>query len=210
MDSEYQEFLRLEEVVSRLKRMRKIQEEKEWRSQMEEFLVNLPSFDQSLSFRELVRGELAQNLSSAYYLHKERGKAEEFRKILEDFFVSHAEQIPNSYRVNDTMRAGKRQPGLVETVIETVERFRQIEKVAEVFSEVSRGMIVGGSMMYGPFYNIRAETEQSAGSDIDAIFVIRDDAWNEDAWLRVCQTNLFQEGETTELFSRLVKFLELR
>jgi len=50
---------------------------------------------------------------------------------------------------------GKRQPSFIESVIPTLERFRVMERLPEVFGIGIDLIIIGGSMSYIPFFGIR-------------------------------------------------------
>ncbi|MDP4000048.1 MAG: hypothetical protein Q8Q11_01295 [bacterium] len=87
----------------------------------------------------------------------------EFLKGLEE---RHPFRLPNRKEV-----LGKRQPSFLESVLATQERLRVIETLRETLSASCEAVIVGGSMSYGPFYNIRKNIDGLGGSDVDIIAV---------------------------------------
>lgn len=66
---------------------------------------------------------------------------------------------------------GKRLPGLVESTHATLDRMQMLEVVNDFFSPISLGLIYGGSLSYGPFYNVRQGSDLSGGSDLDVIIL---------------------------------------
>lgn len=64
-------------------------------------------------------------------------------------------------------------PPLADTVEATIERLEKIEKIEKAwFKSGASAISVGGSMSYGPFYNIKKNQFGKSGSDIDVVVVV--------------------------------------
>ena len=69
---------------------------------------------------------------------------------------------------------GRRSPGFAESTIETARRLRDLRLIEEALSKTTVGAVVGGSMSYGKFINVKGGDD---ASDIDLLVVI--DSWND-------------------------------
>lgn len=67
----------------------------------------------------------------------------------------------------------RRAPGFAEATLETIRRLRDMREIENVLSKSSVGGIVGGSMSYGKFLNVKGGED---ASDLDILLVV--DSWN--------------------------------
>lgn len=105
------------------------------------------------------------------------GRTSEFLDAVGDWVDNSA--LPAYFSIPRGVIFDKQQPLLWEAIYETVKRLRFIERFSAQLPEEVAGIICGGSMSYGRFYNIRGGKDPS---DID-MFVIVDNEFfhSEDA-----------------------------
>ena len=98
----------------------------------------------------------------------------------------------------------KRVPSINESVVATLTRFKTLN-ILDKFLDFSLGIVYGGSLSYGPFYNIRDGEDPS---DIDLITVVDFSNLTLDD-INFPYGRLFIEDESLDLFSqRLMIFKE--
>lgn len=68
---------------------------------------------------------------------------------------------------------GKRQPTLSEAITATVERYNDLDDIRTAMSKRGITAFYGGSLMYGPFYNVRNGRD---ASDVDMVIVTSGDS----------------------------------
>jgi predicted nucleotidyltransferase len=87
--------------------------------------------------------------------------------------LSEGVRIPSFfYDRSDTIGLpGKPQPSFEESISATFSRLEIMEKIKDIFKDSVEAIFAGGSMAYGPFFNIRGGL---GGSDIDLIVVVDD------------------------------------
>ncbi len=68
------------------------------------------------------------------------------------------------------------------------------------------GIIVGGSLSYGPFYNVRGKLDKESASDIDAIFILDNNASSKD-WKAFVNSPYFSKEEKEVFMKRKNIFL---
>ena len=157
--------------------------------------------------QDYVRGCLAHLLEKSYYLAFTSGTTTaDFMKELQ-LGMASTHNVPGYLREGHE-RELKRQPSFFESIEGTLERFTYIEKLPEIFRKKVEGIIVGGSMSYGPFFNIRQNLDSTGSSDIDAIFVVKGDFFNNDEWELFDQSDLFVESDKAMFHERRKKFSE--
>lgn len=108
------------------------------------------------------------------------------RMVLQEINQGHSENLPEL-------------PGAIEA---TLERLEKLEKVQTAwFKSGASAISIGGSMSYGPFYNIKKNTPDKGGSDIDVVVVVDDPAQISTVDLK---TNLSTLGSSPEEVTALV------
>lgn len=101
---------------------------------------------------------------------------------------------------------GKRQPGIEESIVATLERFQFIEQLESTFGEKIDGIVVGGSMSYGPFFNVRGGED---GSDIDAIFVMNESFHHDSEWREFRKSEIIADQDKETFLNRKRIFTKL-
>ena len=101
--------------------------------------------------------------------------------------------------------ADRPQPSLRESFDATLKRFELIENVEKLIKKDVRGMIIGGSMSYGPFFNVR---ERYTPSDIGLIIVV-DDRFLADRRSILNAQLIMSESDHFDLMNRREKFYDL-
>ncbi len=111
--------------------------------------------------------------------------------------------------VSGDVQSGKRHPSFLESIEGTLERFTVLEKLPEIFKDHVESIIIGGSMSYGPFFNIRKNLDKTGSSDIDVIFVLKQTPLDEDAWLSFLESSVFNDADKKQLVARVPIFNDL-
>jgi hypothetical protein len=143
-----------------------------WKSALTHF-IGQASLNHPDVFQEnLVKGWLSRLLEQAYHLSRQSGMAAgDFGEKVANA-MREAGRMPDFLAANTRVVAGKRQPAFLESIEATIERLALAERLPEVFGKSVQGIIVGGSLSYGPFYNVRKNIDITGGSDIDVICII--------------------------------------
>ncbi|MFA6918875.1 MAG: hypothetical protein WC244_02040 [Patescibacteria group bacterium] len=124
----------------------------------------------------------------------------DFKKEIDNFFESK-NNLPYFFRHIRSEQLGKRQPDMIESIQGTLDRFARMEQLEVIFEKPCKGIIVGGSLSYGPFYNIRTRHGDNESSDIDAIFVLDPDSIDKD-WGRFMHCSDFSESDKQKFIAR--------
>jgi hypothetical protein len=130
----------------------------------------------------------------------------DLKKEVSSFFESK-DNLPDFFKDVRPEQLEKKQPSVIESIQETLERFEMMEQLESVFEKPCKGIIVGGSLSYGPFYNVRAEKKDSGSSDIDAIFVLDQNSTDDD-WEDFLRCPHFSEVDKQRFISRKNIFFE--
>lgn len=137
---------------------------------------------------------------------KENGKTFEFLDAIENW-VEHS-SLPEYFYRDRGVNGDKELPPLQEAIGETVKRLRFLEAFTSHMPKEVTGVICGGSMSYGRFYNIRGGEDPS---DID-LFVIVDNAFfssQEAQRALIDEANGFAPSQTDEFVKRCRRFNDL-
>ena len=140
-----------------------------------------------------IRSDLADDFFKIYSTYRDDKSSaiqllKDFELIKDDFIRLLPEDINNISNPNKQLY--KRQPALIETIKGTLIRLDKLETIENVFKDHVKSIIIGGSMSYGPFYNIRENLDSTGSSDIDLIFVVSDDQLKQD-WSFIKNINFF-------------------
>jgi len=149
-----------------------------WADSYASFLRDIETADPSCTHLEAYLGLLASMLEKAYKLHLREG--EPTKKIAYGVFsaLDTSGVLPTVITRQRPNQLNKRSPSFFESVEATLRRYDLMEQLPDVFGELAEGIIVGGSMGYGPFYNVRKAIKGTDSSDIDALVVFDDDAFD--------------------------------
>lgn len=93
----------------------------------------------------------------------------------------------------------KRQPSILESIDATIDRLEVVNEFENIFEDAASTMIYGGSMKYGPFFNVRHGNDPS---DIDAIIVAKKKNLGELNWLGVMEAGLFENQDKVTFMAR--------
>lgn len=116
-------------------------------------------------------------------------------KSLEESFIH---LLPENIDHTDD-KSNIKHPALTETVTETLTRFSKVETIENILKNQIKGIIIGGSMSYGPFYSV------NESSDIDMI-IIYDNDLNPELFKDV---NFFNIEDKTLFSKRASRFKQL-
>lgn len=149
----------------------------------------------------LVMSWLARLLERAYFLKRQEGSVALFGKELESVLPPES-LLPSFLTRPGALILGKQQPSFVESISATLERFAVMEELRSTFSPNVDSVIIGGSMSYGPFFNVRAKGGPLENSDIDALGVMSSSFFSDDTWQNFIASNLFSAEEKTKFLER--------
>lgn len=124
--------------------------------------------------------------------------------------ISKLDHLPEHLLEPRETVIGKRKPSFMESVDGTLRRFRFMEALPSIFGTMTEGIVVGGSMAYGPFYSVRRGGVANDASDVDALFVLRDDFANERNWESILSSNRLAMSDRLNFARRLQAFAGLR
>lgn len=153
-----------------------------------------------------VKAVLAGLLEDAYYQHRTEGGGAftlgmEVQELLKESSI-----LPSIDRADTSIQLpGKRQPPLGESIMATLERYDFMEGLENTFGRKIGGVIVGGSMSYGPFLNVRSGEDSS---DVDAIMVMSEDFNNSEGWESLANSDIISDRDMASFLSRKDIFLE--
>ncbi len=147
-----------------------------WQERLGILLHNLNEMFVYDYHRLLIRAYLAQMLRRIWHLLQKRGTpAADFQVLLLEFFEEIHDTLPNYLFDSSDVRLNKRQPSFMESVKATLDRLLKIDIIKEALKNVVDGIIVGGSMSYGPFFNVRSALDNTGSSDIDMMVIVDND-----------------------------------
>lgn len=184
--------------------------DKNWDKQLASFVSKTLQFSGGSDDKRMVSGWAAALTERAYYVaaHKKPiNLRQKFESQLNEFVRSAS--LPKFLTDTNQILCGKRQPSFVESILPTLERFRVMEQLHEVFPEGIDSIIVGGSMSYGAFYSVRGNKKENDASDIDALVVINDDFFKKSLWEKFANNDLFPEEENQMFLERVYVFQKL-
>lgn len=143
--------------------------------------------------------EISQNLDRIWLASKERGEGIEFLDSILPQLPSVESDLPPYLRIRGETVYERQQPSLSEAIRETAKRLKFIQRLTSNLPDSVRGVIVGGSLSYGRFYNVRGLPNPS---DVDIFVVVDSDFFEKgDGNLLVSVENGFSE-QTVEDYSR--------
>lgn len=180
-----------------------------WTDNVIRFMRDTEAIDLTGQHYEESLGLLADLLEYSYELHRLEG--EPTRKIGFGIFaiLDAFDTLPTIITRTRPDHLNKRSPSFIESVEATLRRYETMEQLPQVFGGLGDGIIVGGSMTYGPFYNVRKAMKGTDSSDIDTLVI-----FSEDKLEAVAQDGLpihpaVSEEDTRQLNKRLGAFLKL-
>ena len=114
--------------------------------------------------------------------------------------------LPSFLKTQNGVSLGKRKPSFVESVDATMERFYKIEDLKNLLRDLADGIIIGGSMSYGPFFNIRKALDETGSADVDLIVILPEDKLDVSWWKKFQESDLFDDTARRVFFDRMNVF----
>ena len=159
--------------------------------------------------RRFAHSYIARHLHEAFRWYQSQGMPMgDFVADVRLWLQDNRQHIPSELEGEQGTELGKRQPGLSESIDETLLRYEIAGKLVEAFREKSNGIIIGGSLSYGPFFNVRGNHDETGASDIDGIVVLNDFE-KHDGERPFVAPELFDDGDVGQLDERLREFQAL-
>lgn len=184
--------------------------EENWNKQLALYLHKIKSLFGNTTDERMVSGWIAALCERAYYVaahEKPINVRLNFERQLKE--IIKFTSLPKFLSCPGPVICGKRQPSFAESVIPTLERFRAMERLPEVFGDGIDSIIIGGSMSYIPFFGIRENPENKDFSDIDTLIVINDDFFKKTSWQKFINDDLFPAEEKKKFLRRIRIFRKL-
>lgn len=178
-----------------------------WVSNLNQFLDLIIETEVQKNEQRILQGWLASLCEKAYFVaaHDKNHKTiVSFEKKLKH--IINSKKLPIFLYSIGPILCGKRQPSFVESIDSTFERYRVMERLSTIFNSGVEGIIIGGSMSYGPFYSVRDNVGDKDFSDIDGLVVVNDSFFN-DNWSTFLKNTVFLK-EDKELFFKRVKIFK--
>ncbi len=203
------------EVIARLHALRQLFAQKydtqtldNWKEGIRDFVRDINTHAVEGNNR-LIRAWVSRLMEKAYYLTRSSGGDAktfgiEIAKLLHDM------RLPGALVRVDGVVAGKRQPSFIESVDSTIDHLAYVEELPGAFGTTIDAMIVGGSLSYGPFFNIRSNIDATGSSDVDTILIITPSFGTSSAWDSFMESRLFTDTDKHEFRKRVEVFQRLR
>jgi hypothetical protein len=181
-----------------------------WNKQLALYLHKIKFFGGNTTDERMVSGWIAALCERAYYVaahEKPINVRLNFERQLKE--IIKFTSLPKFLSCPGPVICGKCQPSFIESVIPTLERFRVMERLPEVFSGGVDAIIVGGSMSYIPFFGIRENPKNRDFSDIDTLIVINDNFFKKAFWHKFISDDFFPSEEKKKFLRRIRIFRKL-
>lgn len=206
-----------QEEIRRIKRIRELIETDiikdgiySWEKTFIEVIKYISGFDIMSSNKDVIKGLLANFLERVLLSYKENNTSfEELKEDILSFFEENKNSLPGFLTSSYGKELGKRQPGFLESTEETIKRFIYAEKFKEYLKSEIKGMIIGGSLSYGPFYNVRKKLDETGSSDVDLIILVDNEFFDKKV-TKFLNIDFFTTLEKESFLERISKFKILR
>ncbi len=119
--------------------------------------------------RDYAFGKFAFDLHALWRQAGAQGRSETFLKDLLEASKTIEADLPEPLKKSGETVFEKQQPSLAEAIRETAKRLLFCERLLKNLPPSVIGVILGGSISYGPFYNVREEPDSS---DLDIFFIV--------------------------------------
>jgi hypothetical protein len=183
---------------------------KEWTSPVGDFIPFIDVYARDEDHEDLARGLLARLFEQSYRQNADQGNTiEDFTLGVLDV-LSQLRHVPDSLMRPRTQAFSKRQPSFFESMMGTIKRYKFMEALPVAFKGIGEGIIVGGSMGYGPFFSVRDGGHARDPSDVDAIIVMNDDYQSEKSNQQLLKSDQLKSADKVSLLSRFAVFAELQ
>jgi hypothetical protein len=178
-----------------------------WKDKFSLFLDTIIEFECKSEEQRIVLGWLSSICEKIYFAIAHKKDLHIRNKFEEDFKeIISSKNLPKFMYLLGPVLCGKRQPSFVESIDSTFERYRVMEELSNIFGPGVEGIIIGGSMSYGPFYSVRDNILDKDFSDIDGLVVVND-SFFDDGHLSLLSNTVFRKVDN-ELFSERVKLFK--
>ena len=182
-----------------------------WPAAVADFVPFIDAYARDDDHEDLARGLLARLLELSFRADSAQDKTvEEFTLGVLDM-LSRLRHVPDSL-MRPRTRGGddlKRQPSFFESMMGTLRRYRFMKELPGVFNGIADGIIVGGSMGYGPFFSVRDGGSYADPSDVDAIVVLKDGYEQQEKWQTILASDKVENADKVSLLSRLRTFASM-
>ncbi len=181
-----------------------------WQEFLKQILTKLEGLQISECYKLIVKSWLARFLEVVCYKYiDENNDILEFKQVLDDILQEFNDIIKSALEVEGKIILGKRTPSFIESVDGTLERFSKLLELRDILQDSVEAIIVGGSLSYGPFFNIRKSLDKTGSSDIDMIIVLTEQDL-QNLHENFSQLNIFEKKDIEEFLQRIEIFFKLQ
>lgn len=206
----YDDIIKLDQLENGIQNFSEGLDIENWGERLVELLMLIKKLDLQDYHALLVKSWLASFLERIYNLYlSKKTDIHEFGDQLSSILSSYQSEAPQFLEADRGEILGKRQPDFFESVDGTIERLYVVDQFEKYIREFAQGMIVGGSMSYGPFFNIRKGLDETGSSDIDLIIILEQEKLGTAYWEKLARSNMFSAQEMQVFFNRLSGYRNL-
>jgi hypothetical protein len=211
-NKECEEFIRVKEIKQNMEQAINTLDMNNWDKNFIETINQISDFEGENYNENILKALLAKYLEKTYNIYRENNKnADDFGEVLEGLIRNEKFTMPKFLTISKYDSLDRRQPSFQESTKETVERLRKIENLAEYLKGDVEGVIIGGSMSYGLFYNIRGGLDATGSSDIDIIAILKEKEFEKEDYLNdVKNIDFFTNEEKMKFLKRKQVFSKLK
>lgn len=180
-----------------------------WTGAVADFIPFIDAYARDDNHEDLAKGLLARLMERSYGVNTAQGKS------VEDFtfgvlqMLSELRHVPDALMRPRQQTYSKRQPSFFESMMATLKRYRFMAGLPQTFKGIADGIIVGGSMGYGPFFSVR-DDGRGDSSDVDAIIVLEADFESDKSAQALLESKGVRNTDKISLLSRLGIYGALR
>lgn len=208
-DQEFNDITKMNRIRQQVTEKIKLITPQNWTELFTEIVQIIQSFNHAGNYSSYIRDWLSLYLEEVYFCHRaQKISAGMFADNLKTLLSSGKICFPDFLSIPQPTALDKRQPSFWESTEATLERYQVLEKIEQAFVPPIEGIIVGGSMSYGPFYNIRKNLDNTGSSDIDTILIMSSENFSIDENL-LAASGLFYPEDIALFLKRIPNFKKL-
>lgn len=208
-DQDFHNIMEMNNIRQQVTEKIKAIDSQNWTELFTEIIKTIQNFNHARDYSSYIRDWLSLFLEEVYFCHRaQKLSAAVFADNFKTLVSSGKICFPNFLSVPQPTALDKRQPSFLECTEATLERYQVLEKIEQAFIPPIEGIIVGGSMSYGPFYNIRKNLDNTGSSDIDVIMIMSSENFSIDE-NSLAASGLFYPEDITLFLERIPNFKKL-
>lgn len=199
------------QLIERYETSKQLIREQDWPNAVAEFIEGMDGSIPSLDHEELAKGLLARLFEKAYQLNRAHHKTTEDFSLRVFGVLSRLDHIPECLTQAKQRSLSKRRPSFFESLEGTMVRYSFIERLPEAFEGLADGIVVGGSVAYGPFFSVRNGGRlHHDPSDVDVLVALKDGSIGEGDIKALLDSDRLGEADRDAFARRFPIFAEMQ